>query len=121
MSEKATMRQVMLEGSSDESRLWRNNVGRFELKDGRWIQTGLCVGSADTIGFHSVVVTPAMVGQRVAIFTAIETKAKGEKPDAHQKRFLDLVRDQGGIAGVAYHRRDVAAIVNEWLSHVTPS
>jgi hypothetical protein len=112
------MRLVMLEGSTDDSRLWRNNVGRFELKDGRWIQTGLCVGSADTIGFHSVAVTPEMVGQRVAIFTAIETKSKGEKPDAHQKRFLDLVRDAGGIQGVAYQVRDLKTIVNEWLRHI---
>lgn len=118
-SEKASMREIMLNASATkDSRLFRNNVGRLETRDGTWVQYGLAVGSSDLIGWHSVVVTPEMVGTRVAIFTAIETKARGEKPTADQKQFLDTVRDAGGIPGVAASVADYKTILGYWLRHI---
>ena len=81
-------------------RLFRNNVGLFKTQDGRSVQTGLCVGSSDLIGFTSKIITPDMVGQKVAIFTAIEVKTpKGKVSDA-QYNFMNLIDNHGGIASI---------------------
>lgn len=82
-------------------RLFRNQVGSYELKDGRRLSSGLCKGSADVIGWRTVRITPDMVGDEVALFVAIEVKQPGERPTPEQRRFLDAVHGAGGIAGVA--------------------
>lgn len=84
------------------SRLWRNNVGRAETVDGRFIQYGLCVGSSDLIGLQSVTITPDMVGRQVAVFVAVEVKSPGKKAKPEQQRFIDAVNRMGGMAGVAH-------------------
>jgi hypothetical protein len=94
-------------------RIWRNNVG-FYKDAGRAIRYGLCNGSADFIGLHSVIVTPGMVGKRVAVFLAIESKAPNKDADAHQATWLDEVRDAGAIAGVARNAEEAEALLNRW-------
>jgi hypothetical protein len=79
-------------------RLWRNQVGSYKLADGRYLTSGLCVGSSDLIGYTRVVITPEMVGQTVAVFTAIEAKAPSGKATDRQVAFLERVRVDGGIA-----------------------
>jgi hypothetical protein len=64
------------------------------------VQFGLCVGSSDLIGFQSVTVTPEMVGQKVAIFTAIEVKTETGKVSEQQTKFLNMVARFGGIGAV---------------------
>jgi len=77
------------------------------------ITMGLVKGSSDVIGWTPVVVTEGMVGQKVAIFTAVEVKREvGGKTSPEQKNFLDRVRQAGGIAGVA-NSEDAAADVIE--------
>lgn len=85
--------------SQGDVRLFRNNVGALQDKNGRWVTYGLCPGSSDLIGWRSVEITPAMVGQRVAIFTALEAKAPGERPSREQNAFLRAVQLHGGLAG----------------------
>lgn len=91
-------------------RLWRNNVGFYRVGN-RAIRYGLCPGSADFIGLRSVVVSPAMVGKRVAIFFAVETKAPGLDADAHQDSWLTEVRDAGAIAGVARNAEEAEQLM----------
>lgn len=79
-------------------RLFRNTVGLFETKDGRKIQTGLCTGSSDLIGWTVREISQADVGKRVAVFTAIEVKSERVKTTDEQKRFLAAVEASGGIA-----------------------
>ena len=81
-------------------RLFRNNVGSAKTFDNRYIEFGLCVGSSDLIGFQSVTITADMVGQQVAIFTAIEVKTPTGKVSAEQKRFTDMVNNFGGIGAI---------------------
>lgn len=97
MSEMAILRQIMLSCGNGAARLWRNQVGQYELKDGRILRSGLCKGSSDLIGFCTVEVTEDMVGQRLAVFVALEVKDKG-RLTAEQAQFLDVVRQAGGIA-----------------------
>ncbi|MNC58682.1 hypothetical protein D3C75_1084300 [compost metagenome] len=69
------------------------------------------VGASDLPGWTTVEVTPEMVGQRIAVFTAIETKASdgGNKRDG-QVNFCDQVIAAGGISKEA-----AIAIVENWL------
>lgn len=87
--------------------LWRNQVGTYRLADGRYITSGLCVGSADLIGYTRTVITPEMVGRTVAVFTAIEAKSATGRASSRQLAFLERVREAGGIAVVARSERDL--------------
>ncbi len=95
--------------------LWRNNVGAVTTDDGRHIRFGLCndsaavnknIKSSDLIGVTQVTITPEMVGQTVGVFTSIEVKKEGwaysgtDREEA-QKKWHDLVRSLGGLAGFA--------------------
>lgn len=59
----------------------------------RAIEKGL---HADQIGFDSMIITPDMVGKRVAVFVACEIKATGGLSD-DQVKTRDLVVKMGGI------------------------
>jgi hypothetical protein len=104
MSETGALQAIRLAlGLLPDLRLFRNNVGMLKDLQGRPVRFGLHPGSSDLIGWRSVVITPDMVGQRVAIFTALEVKAPGgtHKVTAEQRQFLDIVEAAGGIGGVA--------------------
>jgi hypothetical protein len=74
-------------------------------------------GTSDLIGWTSIDITPDMVGRRVAVFTAIETKATGggHKRES-QKNFIARLIEGGGIAGFADSADAAKAIV---VSYVT--
>lgn len=99
-------------------RLWRNNTGAYPLPGGAWLRYGLCPGSADFVGLHSVTITPGMVGKRVAVFFALETKAPKGVVEAHQERWLTEVRDAGGIAGVARSAEEAEETLRRWMEGV---
>jgi len=50
---------------------------------------------------------PDILAIHKGLFVGIEVKAAGGKPSDHQKRFLEIIRDQGGIAILAYSVEDV--------------
>jgi hypothetical protein len=86
--------------STPDARVFRNHVGRVQDNRGRWHQFGLCPGSADLIGWRSVVITQDMVGQRVAKFLSLEIKAKGGRVRPEQERWLAAVLAAGGEARI---------------------
>lgn len=108
------MRLILRECGQGDARLFRNNVAlawvgervRHEpdllvLRNPRPLHAGLCVGSSDLIGWRTVTITPEMVGQRVAVFTAIESKSLRGRAKEEQENFIGAVRRAGGIAGIA--------------------
>jgi hypothetical protein len=97
VSEMAVLRRILDACCRGPVRLFRNNVGALEDKTGRIVRYGLCKGSSDLIGWHTVEITPDMVGQRVAVFVALEVKDKGRLTQ-EQATFLEVVRRAGGIA-----------------------
>ena len=101
MTEAALLRALLLESSVRGMRLFRNQVGRYALADGRWLTSGLCVGSSDLIGFTPVTITDAMVGKIVSVFTAVEAKVGKNRPTTAQEHFLEVVQAYGGKAVVA--------------------
>jgi hypothetical protein len=79
-----------------------------------------CDGSADWIGWQSVVITPAMLGRRIAAFVAIEAKrADGGTVQPNQESFLNALKDAGGIAGVARNAQDAEDVLARWHERVT--
>ena len=72
-SEHEIQQRIRLACGRGAVRLWRNNTGALVDQQGRFVRFGLCKGSSDLIGLRSVVVTPKMVGQRIAQFVALET------------------------------------------------
>lgn len=99
--------------------LFVNAVG-FDAE--RKISYGLKKGSSDSIGWHSITITPEMVGQKVAVFTAIEVKKEDWHPPMktnkrafehynQQKNFIDQVLASGGFAGFAQSVEDAEFIV----------
>lgn len=73
------------------------------------------VGTSDLNGWTSIEVTPDMVGCRVAVYTAIETKkSKGGKTSEDQQKFIAQVVKAGGIAGVANSPEAAVQIVADY-------
>lgn len=81
--------------------------GQIVLRYPRRVKFGLVPGSSDLIGFRTVVVTHDMVGQRIAQFVAIETKAPTGRASKDQKNFLRIVDESGGVAILARNIADV--------------
>lgn len=54
-------------------------------------------GTPDYIGFDSVIITPDMVGKRVAVFVGTEVKTDDQKLNTDQGNFKKLIVDMGGI------------------------
>ena len=138
-SEANVQRQIWL-ALGQVCRLFRLNTGKgwisnlgpkgvHRLKDGsihieapRPIPLGFgmpngdpVVGACDLPGWTEVEITPAMVGQKVAVFTSIETKrTSGGKTSEDQRNWMAQVQGAGGIAGVANSVESARAIVDDW-------
>lgn len=133
-AEHDTQQNILLHYGSGETRLWRNNVGtgwagkieRVEkwnihaitlrsgdvvVRNARPLHSGLCVGSSDLIGLTSVVVTPEMVGKRIAVFSSIEVKSPTGRLSKEQSSFIELIRTLGGCAGIARNVSDAGEIL----------
>jgi len=61
------------------------------LANARMFKTGLCTGGSDIIGIKR------STGQ----FIAIEVKTKTGRPTKEQLNFIKVIKDAGGIAGIA--------------------
>ncbi|GIX10341.1 hypothetical protein [Elioraea sp.] len=124
MSEAEVLRAILSAlGARPDMRVFRNHVGagwtgrlvartarRIVLEDARHCTFGLAPGSPDLIGWRSLIVTPEMVGRRIARFVAIEAKARG-RLTAGQNGFLAVAGGMGAIAGVARSAEDARALI----------
>lgn len=129
MSEKNLMHRIMVALSDQGARIFRNHVGmayqgtRVQhemlqpgdvlLKNARPVTHGLGTGSSDLVGWTPVKITRAMVGQTVAVFTAIEVKADSDATE-QQRNFIREVRRAGGVAGVARSVEQAVQTIEEW-------
>ena len=127
MRESVIQRAVMKAiGGLANCRVFRNNIGAgfvgrvagesagaVTLVNYRRIHFGLFTGSSDLIGWKSVEITPDMVGKRVAVFLAIETKAPGGRLSQEQDIWIERVRFFGGIAGRARSETEATKIIGE--------
>lgn len=101
MTESQLLRQIQLDLSTGHDRLWRNNVGRLMDVRGTYVHYGLCVGSGDLIGLHSIVITDRMVGRRIAVFASVEGKSEHGRATKEQLAWIHTINSLGGLAGIA--------------------
>jgi hypothetical protein len=112
MNEMNRLRAIMLGLSTPGVRLFRNNCGALKDAEGRLIRYGVAnPGGSDLIGWRSITVTPDMIGQKLAVFLAIEVKGEKCKATDHQRNFSARVRADGGLAGVARTVDDALGII----------
>ena len=109
-NEAFVQNKIRLAVGHGKIRLFRNNTGALLDMQGRLVKFGLCKGSSDLIGFRSITITPDMVGQKIAVFSAIEVKDKG-KATVEQKNFINIINNAGGYAGVAKNVNDAKKIL----------
>lgn len=82
---------------------FRANVGKVRLSDGRYFDTGLPVGFSDLFGVRK--------SDGKAIF--IEVKNEKGRVSPEQKNFIEQMRKNGAIAGVARSAMDAVKIITE--------
>lgn len=79
--------------------LRRNSNGMFDLPSGRGkMPYGLGRGTADYVGFRSLIITPEMCGQKIAQFVSVEAKRVGKDLQPRQQRWFEIVEENGGLA-----------------------
>lgn len=110
-SESDLLYRLLVRCSALGARVFRNNVGKLQDRNGRVVTYGLCVGSSDLIGYLPVTIGPEHVGQTLAVFVAIEAKTETGRLRPEQRQFLDVVQGHGAIAGVVRSVEDAEALL----------
>lgn len=130
--ESKNQRDIILLGDSEENmhklRLFRANVGTgwtgnkkdtvynkktnmVIIRNPRRFSTGLPVGFSDLFGFKKIKITKDMVGKYIAQFTAIEVKSSKGRATKEQKNFIKMVKQFGGLTGVAKSKEEAECII----------
>lgn len=101
-------------GTIPSARIFRNQVGSLpDPRTGRLVTFGLTKGSADLIGWRTVVVTPEMVGTTLAVFLSIEVKTPTGRVTPQQQAWQAAVQQAGGISGIARSVSDALRIATD--------
>lgn len=119
MSETKLVREIQLNLSNGYIRLFRNNVGVLQDKNGQHVTYGLCKGSSDLIGWKTISITPEMVGEKVAVFCALEVKTPKGRLTHDQQFFLDIVNMHGGYAHAVRSLEEARQVLNLYDDKVT--
>lgn len=90
--------------------MWRNSIGH----DGRaHVDYGIQnPGGSDLIGWVVTFIDAGIQGGDIARFLAIEVKTNTGVVSNEQKRFIAIVRQNGGYAGIARSIQDAKDITN---------
>lgn len=116
MKEQNIQRLIMLSTANNGSVIFRNNCGAYTTPDGYRVKYGVGnPGGSDLIGITPIVITDDMVGRTMGIFTAIEVKTKTGKPSPNQLNFIDVIKNNGGIAGVCRSSDDADDLIKSFL------
>jgi hypothetical protein len=97
--------RIQLRASEMGARLWRNQSGKYQLADGRWLSSGLFPGSPDLIG-----VLPN------GRFLAVEVKRPGQKPRPNQISAIEFLISMNCCAGICTSVQDFEELVACHLS-----
>ncbi|MCK8785229.1 VRR-NUC domain-containing protein [Roseomonas sp. NAR14] len=112
MTEAQIQAAIMLAvGGREDTRVFRNNAGVAHYPDGSVVRYGVGnPGGSDLIGIQAVTITPAMVGQVIGRFVALEVKANG-RATQEQRAFIAMVLRFGGVAGVVRSPEEAVAVL----------
>ena len=126
-SEALIQQRVRIACSQRGWRVWRNNVGVLRDERGVPVRYGLAnessamnqqYKSSDLIGIKPVLITEAHIGQTLGVFVALECKREGwhytgTPREVAQKRWIDMVRSIGGVAGFVSDADAIDTAVNK--------
>ncbi len=113
MKESAILKSLRAAAPYFRARLFRNNVGAADFDDRR-IFYGLGKGTSDLIGWHEVIVGPELLGEKLAVFAAVEVKTKNCRATPAQEEFLALVEKAGGVAKIFREGEDIQKFFKQW-------
>jgi len=71
--------------------------GKFRIIENSSPFRGMPDGFPDLCGWTSIEITPDMIGQTVAVFTAIEVKTGKQNLKKDQRGFRDIIERMGGL------------------------
>ena len=100
MTETDIMNLIRMNLSESGFTVFRANVGKIKLSDGRWFDTGLPKGFSDLFA----------VKDGKAYF--IEVKKPGGTVSPEQINFIDQMKKHGCIAGIAHSVEEAVELVN---------
>jgi len=89
-SEHEIQNEIRLMLSRNGCTVFRGQVGRILLSDGRWFDTGLPKGFADLFGFRHA--------DGKMFF--IEVKREGGRVRPEQEKFIEAMRQKGALCGI---------------------
>ncbi len=98
MTETDLMNNIRLELSKLGFAVFRANVGKFKMADGRWFDTGLPKGFSDLF---------AVKNGKIYF---LEVKVKPNKPTKEQLNFINQMKIKGCVAGVVYSVEEAVEI-----------
>lgn len=99
-SEHDLQNAIRLELSKMGFTVFRANVGKVKLSDGRWFDTGLPKGFSDLFSIKD---------GKIYFF---EVKIKPNKPTKEQLNFIEQMKLRGCVAGVVYSMEDVWNLIS---------
>jgi hypothetical protein len=101
---------------------WAPDRSHVRIDAARPIAVGLgmvngdpVVGAGDLLGRLSIVITPEMVGQTVAVFCSLEAKrTTGGRVSEEQSNWGEQTTNAGGIYGVFRSEEEAERIILDW-------
>lgn len=123
-SETNLVRLILLAASKAGHRLFRQNTGQGWIGESHKLPDGSVLiknarpfhagfdGLSDTGGWVSIIVTPEMVGQRIAVAAYLEVKTEKGRPTLHQRQFIQAVLQAGGRAGIVRSVDEALAVLD---------
>lgn len=90
--------------------------GDVVLTQARQVRAGLGEGTSDLIGWHTITITPAMVGARIAVIAVCETKSSTGRATKQQKQFIETINNDGGIGIIARSTDDLKRGIDEYIN-----
>ena len=124
MSEKDIQTTIMLAlGKIRNLRVFRNHVGKgvtgriirgkspgeWHVTNGRMTTFGLGPDTPDLVGWETITVTPAMVGQKIATIFFVEVKDLKGALSPGQRTFIEFARGMGCKVVVARSAEEAVA------------
>lgn len=101
MTETDLMNSIRLALSKRGVTVFRTNVGKVKLSDGRWFDTGLPKGHSDLVAYKNGKVY------------FLEVKVKPNKPTSAQLEFLEVMITKGCRGAVVYSVEDAIKLLEE--------
>lgn len=135
MSDSGFLNRISLVVARGATRIFRNSVGLgwvgqsrritatetitvhtgdVLIRRARPLHAGLIKGSGDLIGWHTVEITPEMVGRRIAVFVSLEGKQGSDRSSPEQVHWRNQVAQAGGIAAEVRQPDDARYAIADW-------